>query len=57
MGPVEYTVVRISGDYALLRRIGAEENEELNPVALALLPFGVDEGMQLFCEDFEYKIV
>jgi hypothetical protein len=57
MEPVEYTVVTINGDYAMLRRCGADENEELNPVAMALLPPGVDAGMRLLWENFEYRIL
>ncbi|MCI8501468.1 MAG: hypothetical protein HFJ85_04435 [Oscillospiraceae bacterium] len=57
MEPVEYTVVTVNGDYAMLRRDGAEEGEELNPVAMALLPFGVDVGMRLRWENFEYSII
>ena len=57
MGPVEYIVVNINGDYAMLRRVGADESEELNPVAMALLPFGVDAGMHLLWENFEYTIL
>lgn len=57
MEPVEYTVVTVNGDYAMLRRDGAEEGEELNPVAMALLPFGIDVGMRLRWENFEYSII
>ena len=57
MEPVEYTVVTINGDYAMLRRCGADEPEELNPVAMALLPSGVDVGMRLLWENFEYRIL
>ncbi len=57
MEPVEYLVVTINGDYAMLRRDGAGEEEELNPVAMALLPFGVDAGMRLRWENFEYSIL
>lgn len=57
MESVEYTVVTINGDYAMLRRCGADETEELNPVAMALLPSGVDVGMRLLWENFEYRIL
>ncbi len=57
MEPIDYLVVRINGDYAMLRRVDAPQEEELNPVAMALLPPGVDEGMTLHWENSEYTIV
>ncbi len=57
MEPVEYDVITINGDYAMLRRCGADETEELNPVAMALLPPEIDVGMKLLWENFSYSIV
>ena len=51
-----YTVERITGDYAYLRRTDAQEAEPLM-ITLALLPDGVDEGTNLKWEMFTYEIV
>lgn len=54
MGPYYYTVLRIDGDYAFLRRTDISDNDELQ-VALALLPDGTDEGSSLVWKDLEYS--
>ena len=48
-----YTVLRMEGDYAILK-----EDEGGNEVfiALALLPEGVDEGTRLVYEMFSYSL-
>ena len=51
-----YTVERITGDYAYLKRTDAYE-PELLMITLALLPDGVDEGTNLKWEMFQYEIV
>ena len=43
MGPWYYEVVSFDGDYVNLRRTDIE-SDELNPVALALLPPEIDVG-------------
>ncbi|MBC5786550.1 MULTISPECIES: DUF3006 domain-containing protein [Clostridiaceae] len=53
MGPVYYTVQKINGDYAVLLSDDGVENT----VAMALLPFGVDEGNRLLWENFVYTII
>ncbi len=53
MFEIRYTVKRIDGDYAILTTDGSDEN----PVALALLPPDVDEGVELLCKDFVYTMV
>ena len=40
MEPINYTVLRIDGDYAVLTTGKGDEN----PVAMALLPPGITEG-------------
>ena len=55
MGPWYYEVVNFDGDYVNLRRTDIA-SDELNPVALALLPDGIREGTVLICENFEYRI-
>ena len=50
-----YTVERIDGDYAWLRRTDAEEEPLL--VARALLPEEIDEGTNLEYEMLQYRIV
>ena len=56
MEPKDYTVTRIEGEYAYLRSIGGEADQELF-IALALLPSGTDEGTRLHCECFSYAII
>ena len=53
MDAVEYTVVTIWGDYAMLRSDQRVDNQ----VALALLPEGLEEGQRLLWENFEYRIL
>ena len=50
-----YTVARIDGDYAWLRRTDKEEEPLL--VARALLPEEIDEGTKLKYEMLQYEIV
>ncbi|MDD3193447.1 MAG: chorismate--pyruvate lyase [Oscillospiraceae bacterium] len=56
MGPYEYLLVRIDGDYALLQRTDRKDAEIL-PVARALLPPQAGEGDRLHYENFSYTIV
>ena len=51
-----YTVARIDGDYAWLRRTDAQE-DDLLIVARALLPEETDEGTNLKYEMLQYEIV
>ena len=51
-----YTVERIDGDYAYLRREDKAE-EELFMIARALLPEDIDEGVHLKYEMLEYQII
>ena len=51
-----YTVARIDGDYAWLRRTDVQENDLLI-VARALLPEEIDEGTNLKYEMLQYEIV
>ena len=50
-----YTVTRIDGDYAWLKRTDVEEEPLL--VAHALLPEEIDEGTNLKYEFLQYEIV
>ncbi len=54
MQPKEYAVIRIEGEYAILKN--EEDGGELF-IALALLPFGTDLGTRLHYENFEYSIL
>lgn len=54
MEPVRYLVIRIDGDYAVLV---PEEGGAEFPMAMALLPDGVDQGTRLLWEDFTYTIL
>lgn len=54
-GPIEYTVVRIDGDYAYLQQLG-DAREEPKCVARALLPPEIAEGSMLRYEMMEYTL-
>ena len=54
MEPKTYCVVRIEGEYAILKNEDA--GGELF-IALALLPMGTDIGVRLRYECFEYTIL
>ena len=56
MGPYDYVVEQIDGDYAKLRRVDAP-GEEAKLVARALLPGEITEGTRLHYEMFEYSVV
>jgi len=56
MEPKEYIIARIEGDYAYLRPLDGSSTEELF-IALALLPFGVDEGTKLRCDMPDFTIL
>lgn len=53
---IDYTVERIDGDYAYLRRVD-EPEEELKCVARALLPPEIMEGCRLAYEMLQYTLV
>ena len=55
MGPYEYEVVQLDGDYAHLRRTDIEDTQ-LKLVARALLPEEIKEGTRLHYECFSYTI-
>lgn len=54
--PKNYVVLKIDGDYAILKRTDIEIDDNIK-VARALLPMDIDEGTQLLWEDLEYKII
>ena len=56
MGPFEYVIEQIDGDYAQLRRAD-EPSGERKTVARALLPEDIAEGKKLRYEMFEYSIL
>ena len=53
MGPYEYTVEKIEGDYATLKR---NDTDDEILVAMALLPMGTDIGIELIWENFTYSL-
>ncbi len=55
LGPIEYTVARIDGDYAYLKQI--EQPQEEKCVARALLPPEIAEGSKLHYEMMVYTMV
>lgn len=55
LGPIEYTVARIDGDYAYLLQEGQPAEDE-KCVARALLPSEITEGTKLHYEMMEYSI-
>ncbi len=56
LGPIEYTVERIDGDYAYLKQQDQQQQEQ-KCVARALLPPDIAEGMALHYEMMEYTII
>ncbi len=56
MGPYEYIVEKIDGDYAVLRRTDIQ-TEDTVLVARALLPDETDEGTRLLWENLEYSVI
>ncbi|MDE7290262.1 MAG: DUF3006 domain-containing protein [Oscillospiraceae bacterium] len=56
MGPYEYIVEKIDGDYAVLRRTDIQ-TEDTVLVARALLPEEIDEGTRLIWENLEYSVI
>lgn len=56
MGPFEYRVVRIDGDYAHLLRTDIPTDETIL-VARTLLPDDIDEGTMLLWENLEYTVI
>lgn len=54
MEPKDYTVVRIEGEYAILK--DDVTSEELF-IAMALLPLGIDVGTRLHYEMLEYTVL
>ncbi|HIY26981.1 MAG TPA: hypothetical protein H9838_07420 [Candidatus Acutalibacter pullistercoris] len=57
MGPYEYVVESINGDYAALRRTDLEDPGEPMVVAMALLPDGTDVGARLRWENLSYTLL
>ncbi len=57
MIPKDYKVVKIEGEYAYLRELGAVSADDDLFIALYLLPVGTDVGTKLHYEMFEYKII
>lgn len=56
MGPFTYQVLRIEGDYVVLKRTD-EESQDEKLVARALLPPEIMEGSRLLYECLEYDIL
>ncbi|MCD8383226.1 MAG: chorismate--pyruvate lyase [Clostridiales bacterium] len=56
ISPKEYVVAQITGDYAFLRRTDVL-SDQLNQVALALLPEGLEVGSRLRWELFAYTLL
>lgn len=56
MEPKDYVVRKIEGEYAYLHDLSGGCEEDLF-IALALLPFGVDEGTKLHYEMFGYEVI
>ena len=54
MEPKNYTVSKIEGEYAYLKD---EESGDEVFIAIALLPTGIDVGVRLHFEMFEYTII
>lgn len=57
MIPKDYEVVKIEGEYAYLRELGAKSSDDDLFIALYLLPIGTDVGTKLHYEMLEYTII
>ena len=57
MGPYEYIVESINGDYAYLRRTDIYDTGEPFMISIMLLPDGTDIGTRLHWEHMEYSII
>lgn len=55
MEEMYFEVLRLDGDYAVLKRTDIESETEI-PLARALLPQEIQEGTRLLYSDFEYSI-
>lgn len=53
MEPIQYKVLKINGDYAIM----VSDKGIENTVAMALLPMEIAEGDTVLWENFEYSIV
>ena len=56
MEPKDYEIIKIDGEYAVLRRADVQE-EQTMLIAMALLPFGSDVGTRLHWENLEYTVI
>ena len=56
MEPKDYEIIKIDGEYAVLRRTDVQE-EQTMLIAMALLPFGSDVGTGLHWENLEYTVI
>lgn len=57
MGPYDYIVENINGDYAYLRRTDIVDSGEPFMIAVYLLPEGIDVGTKIHYENLEYTIL
>lgn len=57
MGPYEYEVESINGDYTYLRRTDIPDSGEPMVVAMALLPEGIEVGSRLRWENLVYTLL
>lgn len=57
MGPYEYVVTDLNGDYAYLTRTDIYDDGAPMMIAMALLPEGVEIGTKLLWENMVYAIV
>lgn len=57
MGPYDYIVRKIAGDYAYLERTDIAIDDDLFMIAVALLPAEIDIGTKIHYEFMEYSIV
>ena len=53
LGPYEYSVLRIDGDYAYVK---LDESQDEKCVARALLPESIKEGDRIIYECLQYRL-
>lgn len=56
MGPYDYILEDIKGEYAYLKRIDIPHEGDLFMIALVLLPMGSDIGSKIHFENLQYSL-
>lgn len=57
LGPYEYIIESITGEYAYMKRTDIYDSGEPFMIALALLPEGSSVGSRIHWENMEYSLL